>query len=607
MSAGGRTGIDDQTAAGADHTAAYTGTETPAGDENRIDFGTLFPAKGDPRRPPEWFSRALMYVAIAIVVFSFCWRSWGSISYLVLDVIISLFLALAIEPLVVALVSHGWKRGVASAVGLVGLAVIIGVLLTLFGNMFVQQVIAMVKGLPAMYEQLREFLQPYSKFQLPEIDSLGTEIFNNIQTSWVTDFAGTAMSTVGGLFSFLLDLMTVIMTTYYISAAGPKLRRSFCQWLAPNTQRRFLLVWTVAQGQISSFLFSRSILAMINATCTAIFLEVLKVPYWLPLALFCGVVSQFIPTVGTYIGGALPVLFAWGNRGWVYAVAVLAFIIIYQQIENLILSPKISQRTMDINAAVAFLAVLAFGSLFGAFGAFLALPVVASIQAIFRVYTRRYELIDSPLMNDPVSDKKSKIVEASEAFGEHVLHPIGEHMPRAAKGSSSRVPMNEELRLLQEQIYAIPEHEDTQRDMDDSATVAIPKNVLSAGVRKGLRGTEEGDVPDGTVAGSPERSEGSRPSGRTNVGAYAAADAEDTEGIPQPMHLEHAAGKPSEKTSGKSGTSRKPRKSGDSDDSGDTDGSGQTAAASGPAESGDDGASETSDQSISSNPRAGWR
>ena len=79
-------------------------------------------------------------------------------------------------------------------------------------------------------------------------------------------------------------------------------------------------------------------------------------------------------------------------------MAVLVFIIVYQQIENLILSPRISQRTMDINAAVAFLAVLAFGSLFGAFGAFLALPVTASLQAIFRAYTKRYELIDSPLI-----------------------------------------------------------------------------------------------------------------------------------------------------------------------------------------------------------------
>ena len=79
-------------------------------DENRIDFGTLFPAKGDSRRPPEWFGRALLYVALAVIVFMFCWRSWGDISYLVLDIIISLFLALAVEPLVVALVAHGWKR-----------------------------------------------------------------------------------------------------------------------------------------------------------------------------------------------------------------------------------------------------------------------------------------------------------------------------------------------------------------------------------------------------------------------------------------------------------------------------------------------------------------
>ena len=70
-------------------------------DENRIDFGTLFPAKGDSRRPPEWFGRALLYVALAVIVFMFCWRSWGDISYLVFDIIISLFLALAVEPLVV--------------------------------------------------------------------------------------------------------------------------------------------------------------------------------------------------------------------------------------------------------------------------------------------------------------------------------------------------------------------------------------------------------------------------------------------------------------------------------------------------------------------------
>lgn len=451
-------------------------------DEQTIDLASVFPAKGDARRPPEWWGRALLYAVIAVFLAVFVWRSWGRVDSIVLNVIISLFIALAIEPLVIRLVRHGWKRGVASAVSLLGLAVVIMGLLGLFGNMFVQQVISMLQGLPTLYDQVSELIAR-TGFQIPDIASLSGEILKNIQASWVSNLAGTAISTVGGLFSFLLDLLTVVMVTYYMSAAGPRLRRSMCQWMGDGQQRRFLLVWTIVQDQISSFLFSRSILAAINATCTAIFLEVIHVPYWLPLALFCGVVSQFIPTVGTYIGGALPVLFAWANRGWAYAIAVLVFIIVYQQIENLILSPKISQRTMDLNAAVAFLAVLIGGSLFGALGAFLALPVTASLQAVFKTYARRYELIDSPLMNDPAPTSKSKVVAGAEAFAEHVVKPLSDHMPRAAQGSSARVPMNEELRRIQEAAYDLDHEERTARDRDEDAseTMAIPKRAQGDG------------------------------------------------------------------------------------------------------------------------------
>ena len=473
--------------------------------EQRWDFDTLFPDKGDPRRPPEWFGRGLLYVAIAIIVFAFCWRSWGQVAYLIFDIIVALFLALAVEPMVLALIRHGWKRVVASITAILLLCVVVGALLAMFGNLFVQQMIGMVSGLPTLYEQVRDFIMQRTTFQLPEMSSLGTEIFKNLQTSWVTNFAGQAASTLGGLFAFILDLTIVLTITCYISAAGPRLRRSFCQWMAPATQRRFLMVWIVTQDQISSFLFSRTILAVLNAFFTAIFLIIMHVPYWLPLALFCGVVSQFIPMLGTYIGGALPVLFAWTSQGLGCAIAVVVFITIYQQIENMIFAPKISQHTMDVNEAIAFIAVLAFGSLFGAFGAFLALPITASVQVILRAYTRRYELVDSPLMNDPKPDKKSKVVEASEAFNEHVLQPIGEHIPRAAKGSTKKVPVNDEIRQLQEEIYSIDQQDDGEPD--DSATVAIPQDVLKrnagasgngsrAGKRVKLKGGQTVDSAD---------------------------------------------------------------------------------------------------------------
>lgn len=464
-------------------------------DDQRIDFASVFPAKGDSRRPPDWWGRGLLYAVIAVFLAYFVWNSWGKIDYIVLDLVISVFIALAIEPMVLIMIRHGWNRSVASAISLVGLAVIIIALFSLFGSMFVQQMISMVTGLPALYDQIRDVVGQYTTFRLPEIDSLGVEIIKNIQTSWVTNFAGQAINTTVGLFSALLNIMTVVMVTYYISAAGPKMRRSLCQWLGDSQQRRFLLAWTVVQDQISGFLFSRSILAVINAACTAIFLEIIHVPYWLPLALFCGIVSQFIPTVGTYIGGALPVVFAWGSNGVLYAVGVLVFITVYQQFENLILSPKISQRTMDLNPAIAFLAVLAFGSVFGALGAFLALPITASLQAIFKVYTKRYELVDSPLLYDPDTVKKSKVVEGAEAIGEHVFKPVTNHMPRAAKGSSARVPMDEELQHLAEQVYRMP----TAQQLDDSETMAIPKDVLNTwskaktqrGGLSGLAGTDD--------------------------------------------------------------------------------------------------------------------
>ncbi len=453
--------------------------------EQKLDFASVFPAKGDPRRPPEWYGRALLYTAIAVFLAYFVWQSWGSISGLALDVIISLFLALAIEPMVLILVRHGWRRGAASVVSLLGLAIIIIVLLAMFGNLFMQQVMSMVSGLPGIYEEISNTISQYSSLEIPEIENIITNAISNIQTSWVADVAGQALDTAVGVFGFLLDLVIVVMVTFYLSAAGPKLKRSLCQWFAPSAQSRFLVVWTIVQDQISNFLFSRTILAAINAFFMAIFLDIIHVQYWLPLALFCGIVSQFIPTVGTYIGGALPVLFAWGGNGFAYAIAVLVYIIIYQQIENLILSPKISQRTMALNPAIAFLSVMVFANLFGALGAFLALPITASLQAIIKLYTKRYDLVDSPLLNDPKPVKKSKVVQGAEAFSEHVIKPVSDHMPRAAKGSTARVPSDDNIEQLRE-LYQVQ----SSKELDASQTVAIPKNILSKKKSKGRDNAE---------------------------------------------------------------------------------------------------------------------
>ncbi|RBP99893.1 AI-2E family transporter [Bifidobacterium xylocopae] len=482
-------------------------------EKQQFDLGSVFPDKGDPRRPPEWFGRGLLYTAIAVFLAWFAYSSWSKVEFVVLDVVIATFIALAMEPLVLLLVKHGWKRGAASGASLAGLIVVVIGLMALFGNMFVQQVIGMVRGAPAFYDQVAQLVRDKTHQELPAMQDLGGQIANNIQTSWVTDFAGQAYSTTVGLLGSLLNILTVLLVTYYISAAGPKLRRSLCQWMSPSSQRRFVSVWTIAQDQISSFLFSRTILALISAACMSVFLVFLKVPYWLPLALFCGLVSQFVPTIGTYVGGALPVVVAWGSNGLGVALAVLIYIILYQQVENLILAPKISQRTMDLNAAIAFLSVLALGAVFGALGAFLALPVAASFQIIFKASTKRYDLIDSPLMNDPTPTKKSMVVEGAEAINEHVIKPVTGHMPRSVRGAAGKRTgtTKDGTERARDELSRLPGSE-----ADSAETVAIPKHLVSPDGAHALVGTDrDGDGEEAQADRPPERDtqpEGGHPS-----------------------------------------------------------------------------------------------
>jgi predicted PurR-regulated permease PerM len=78
---------------------------------------------------------------------------------------------------------------------------------------------------------------------------------------------------------------------------------------------------------------------------------------------------------------------------------VLAFIVVYQQFENVVLSPRITSRTMALHPAVAFGAVIAGGAVMGPIGALLALPAAASIQALVSAYLHRYEVVASPLVD----------------------------------------------------------------------------------------------------------------------------------------------------------------------------------------------------------------
>ena len=114
------------------------------------------------------------------------------------------------------------------------------------------------------------------------------------------------------------------------------------------------------------------------------------------MALWVGLISQFLPVVGTYIAGALPVLVEFVDSP-PKALVILIFVIFYQQVENYFLLPRITARTMDLHPAIAFGSAIAGAAVLGAVGAILAIPAAAMAQAVISNLGERHEVIDSHL------------------------------------------------------------------------------------------------------------------------------------------------------------------------------------------------------------------
>lgn len=354
-------------------------------------------------RPPRWFPRALLLTVLTVFAGIFVWRAMGSLTALFVNLIIALFLALAMEPMIVWLVKHGWKRGGATAVVLFGLLGAGLAVLALFGQLFVEQAGELIKTLPSTYESAADWIEKQFKVDVPEMADLQAQLIQD----WGNEVASRALAIGTSVLSGIFAFTTILLVAYYLAAAGPRFRASICGWLSPKNQNEVLKLWEITQTKISDYINSRVVLAAMSSLATGIFLTIIQIPYALPLALFTGVVSQFVPTIGTYIGGALPIVFALTTDGPKKAILVLAFIIAYQQVENLWLSPKVSAKALEMNPAVSFVVVLAFGAVFGPLGAFLSLPVAATIQAVATTYLRRHELVDSHMLRDPGSSTAS--------------------------------------------------------------------------------------------------------------------------------------------------------------------------------------------------------
>jgi len=376
--------------------------ETAQVDQQASPFGTTPPnrppadgAAVPGARMPRWLPRAMVLALALIAAFQLGIWAFHQLTGLLINILIAFFLALAIEPAVSWMASRGMRRGLATF--LVFLAVMIAVagFITLLSSMLAGQIVKMVEDFPDYLDSVINWINTHFNTDLKRVDIqeglLRSDWLRKYVQNSATGVLDVSTQVLGGLF----QLLTITLFSFYFAADGPRLRRALCSVLPPARQTEVLRAWEIAVNKTGGYIYSRGLMALISGIAHYILLQSLGVPYAPVLAVWVGLVSQFIPTIGTYLAGALPMLIAFTVDPW-YALWVLIFVVVYQQFENYMLQPKLTAKSVDIHPAVAFGSVIAGTALLGAVGALISIPAVATLQAFLGAYVKRYDVTDDP-------------------------------------------------------------------------------------------------------------------------------------------------------------------------------------------------------------------
>jgi len=328
-------------------------------------------------------------VIFAILVTFIAIWALGEAKTLVAMIGMSFFFSLALQPAVLWLTNrYSWPRG--AAVGLIYLTGFVGTIAMVL--ILIPAVTQLAQAIGASGAQWLDnglqWIQDTFNVTIGNGSVSGSSewaaIVDENLNDWMTNIFGSVFGIVTSGIGLVFNLATMAMFTFYFTADAPRFQRTVLGLLPAERQYQVGWAWDQAIIQTGGYFYSRMILMVINGTGFFFTMVVVGMPVALalPLAIFGGFVSVFIPAIGTYIGGAIPIFLTLAIQGPVAGLVVLGYVLIYQQVENYWLSPKISANTMALNGAVAFGGALFGGAIAGPMGAFISLPVAALISAL---------------------------------------------------------------------------------------------------------------------------------------------------------------------------------------------------------------------------------
>ncbi len=356
---------NDVARAGAEHT----------GDTTR--FGT--PGRAFSRNHPFYLG---FVGAFGVLIAYGLWQVLGALSQVITLLVVSLFLALGLEPLVQWLEKRGLPRPAAIGTVFAAVILLVGGFISAIVPIIVGQATDLAGQVPASIEsvqQQRWFIDLDSRFDV--VSRLTNEIEARATSGeTVTALFGGVFGAGAAVLSGFFSTFTVLVLTLYFLASLRGTRAAAYRLVPRSRRRRVELLGDEISKRIGGYVIGQITIATINAVASYVVLLVVGVPYSLVLAVTVGIFG-LIPLVGATIGAVIVVVVA--LFGSVTDAAIMAiYYIAYQQLENYVIAPRIMQRAVAVPGAVAIVAALAGGSLLGILGALIAIPLAAGVLLV---------------------------------------------------------------------------------------------------------------------------------------------------------------------------------------------------------------------------------
>jgi predicted PurR-regulated permease PerM len=308
--------------------------------------------------------------------------------------LVALFIAVSLDPAVRWLVRHKVKRPFALALILLIAAGAVTLVMFLLIPPLAKEATELSQDLPGYISDLDErsktFRELSARYGLDQnLNNLAKDLPGRISTS--------ALDFFRRFLGVLASTLLVLVLTIYFMADLPRIRRAIPNLAPKGYRERAKVMVNVVVDKVGSYMIGGLIVSSIASTITYVGLTVLKVPFALPLAMLV-FLCAFIPLIGATLGAVVCVVVAAIANGiWPSAVLVLALFLVYQQLENYIIAPRIMQKSVNLPAVGVLLAGLIGGTLLGLIGALMAIPITAAIKAIMvELRTGRHDKAGEP-------------------------------------------------------------------------------------------------------------------------------------------------------------------------------------------------------------------